>query len=130
MTRRTLALPVIKQNSGEKDHGEQDIFKKIPSRESAPVSKNVIFHCQARHAAQDNAMNPKGMRKSGHSNIKRKHLRHTDGQVGIVSLTLRVRSTSPLGSRLENGIPVSGVGVGGSRVDASFIRYSMFSRSP
>lgn len=47
---------------------------------------------------------------------------------GVVqrSLTRRVFSTSPHGSRFTKSIPVSGVPVGGSRMEASIMRYSTF----
>lgn len=43
-----------------------------------------------------------------------------------LSLTRRVFSTSPHGSRFTKSIPVRGVPVGGSRIDASIMRYSTF----
>lgn len=42
------------------------------------------------------------------------------------SLTRRVFSTSPHGSRFTKSMPVSGVPVGGSRMEASIMRYSTF----
>lgn len=42
------------------------------------------------------------------------------------SLTLRVLSTSPQGNRFTKSMPVRGVPVGGSKMDASIIRYSTF----
>lgn len=43
------------------------------------------------------------------------------------SLTLRVLSTSPQGNLFKKSMPVRGVPVGGSKMDASIIRYSTFS---
>lgn len=43
-----------------------------------------------------------------------------------LSLTLRVLSTSPQGNRFTKSMPVRGVPVGGSKMDASIIRYSTF----
>lgn len=42
-------------------------------------------------------------------------------------LTFRVLSTSPHGRRLLKSMPVRGVPVGGSRIEASCMRYSTFS---
>lgn len=42
-------------------------------------------------------------------------------------LTLLALSTSPHGSLLLKCIPVKGVPVGGSKIDASIVRYSTFS---
>lgn len=42
------------------------------------------------------------------------------------SLTLRVLSTSPQGNLFTKSIPVSGVPVGGNRMEASIIKYSTF----
>lgn len=42
------------------------------------------------------------------------------------SLTLRVLSTSPQGNLFTKSIPVSGVPVGGNKIEASIIRYSTF----
>lgn len=47
------------------------------------------------------------------------------GQVQC-SLTRRVLSTSPHGSRFTKSMPVSGVPVGGSRMETSIMRYSTF----
>lgn len=41
-------------------------------------------------------------------------------------LTLRVLSTSPQGNLFTKSIPVSGVPVGGNRIEASIIKYSTF----
>lgn len=41
-------------------------------------------------------------------------------------LTRLALSTSPHGSRLLKSMPVSGVPVGGSRIEASIVRYSTF----
>lgn len=41
-------------------------------------------------------------------------------------LTLRVLSTSPQGNLFTKSIPVSGVPVGGKRIEASIIKYSTF----
>lgn len=43
-----------------------------------------------------------------------------------ISLTLRVLSTSPQGNLFTKSIPVSGVPVGGSKIEASIIKYSTF----
>lgn len=45
---------------------------------------------------------------------------------GQCPLTRRVFSTSPHGSRFTKSMPVSGVPVGGSRMEASIMRYSTF----
>lgn len=47
-------------------------------------------------------------------------------QYKCVSLTLRVLSTSPHGILFTKSMPVRGVPVGGSKMDASIIRYSTF----
>lgn len=44
----------------------------------------------------------------------------------IALLTLRVLSTSPQGNLFTKSIPVSGVPVGGSKIEASIIKYSTF----
>lgn len=43
-----------------------------------------------------------------------------------VLLTLRVLSTSPQGNLFTKSIPVSGVPVGGNKIEASIIKYSTF----
>lgn len=61
-------------------------------------------------------------------NYNNRFLQDTVTELVCVSgRTLRVFSTSPHGSLFTKSIPVRGVPVGGSSIEASIIRYSTFS---
>lgn len=55
-----------------------------------------------------------------------KPLTHVMNERKKALLTLRVLSTSPQGNLFTKSIPVSGVPVGGNRIEASIIKYSTF----